>query len=143
MLPSLQGNVGMAAVARQMRRLFGPAGGAVRQDVLAATGVDEQSKAASDDDDFEALVSYRNAKKSSTEKESTWAKKGKAGENTGDGEIPNGTNSKMGTRDRCYLRKSKNYLVPKCPQRGRLGTGTIPASSPPDVSARPPCSSIS
>ena len=36
-LASVQGDLGISAVARQMRRLFGQRGGFARQDVLATT----------------------------------------------------------------------------------------------------------
>ena len=36
---SVQGNLGISTVARQMQRQFGPCGGVVGQDVLAATDV--------------------------------------------------------------------------------------------------------
>ena len=36
----VQGNLEITAVPRQMRRLLGPCGGAVRQDVLAAKDAD-------------------------------------------------------------------------------------------------------
>ena len=49
----------MDAVARQMRRLFGLMGGALRQDVLAETDVDGKSKDASDEGDFAARVANR------------------------------------------------------------------------------------
>ena len=41
-------------------------GGAVRQDVLAVTDVDEEPKDASDDDNFAARVALRQANKNST-----------------------------------------------------------------------------
>ena len=64
---SAQGNLGTNApmlhalrkVDAPMRRLFGPRGGAVRQDVLAATGVGGNSDA---EDDFAALLAHRGAK---------------------------------------------------------------------------------
>ena len=62
-----------------MRCLFGPIGGAVQQDVLAAADVGEESEDASGDDDFAWLVAYSKAKKSMTDKEGTGGKKSKAG----------------------------------------------------------------
>ena len=56
-LASAQGNLGVPAVARQMRRLFGPRGGAVRQDVLAATDADVSSNG----DDVAARATHREA----------------------------------------------------------------------------------
>ena len=55
-----KGNSGISAVVRQMRHVFGPCGGAPRQDVLAATDVDVKSNGG---DDFAASAAYRNAKK--------------------------------------------------------------------------------
>ena len=59
-LTSAQGNLGLPAVAKQTRRLFGPCGGAVRQDVLAAAGWDAAS---GEGTDFEVWVAHRKAKK--------------------------------------------------------------------------------
>ena len=56
----MQGNMGIAAGARQMRRLFGSRRGAVRQDVLATTDVGVNSH---EEGDFAAWVAYRKAKK--------------------------------------------------------------------------------
>ena len=42
-LASVQGNLGISAVARQRRRLLGPRGGAPPQNALAATDVDATS----------------------------------------------------------------------------------------------------
>ena len=48
---SVQGNLGLSAVPRQMRRLFGPRGGVVRWGGLAATDADVNSNGG---DDFAA-----------------------------------------------------------------------------------------
>ena len=53
-LASVRENLGMAAEERQLGRLFGPMGDAVRQDVLAATDTGEKAKDASEGGDFEA-----------------------------------------------------------------------------------------
>ena len=42
-LASVQGNLGIPAVDRQMRRRFGPCGGVARKEVLAATVVEVNS----------------------------------------------------------------------------------------------------
>ena len=55
-LASVQGNLGISAVDQQIRRLFGPFGGAAPQDVSAAADVDAISD---EDDDFAAWVVYR------------------------------------------------------------------------------------
>ena len=47
---------GTAAAARRMRRLSGPLGSKVRQDVLAATDMEEEAKTSPDGEDFEACV---------------------------------------------------------------------------------------
>ena len=51
-LAGAQGNLGISAVARQMRRLFGPRGGAARRDAWAATDADANSN----DDNLAACV---------------------------------------------------------------------------------------
>ena len=66
-LASPRGNSGAAAAARWTRRLRGPMGNAVRQDVLAATDLEEKAGGAPDDDDFEAWVASRKAEKNLTE----------------------------------------------------------------------------
>ena len=43
-LASAQGSLGIAAAARQMRRLLGPMGKSVRLDVLLATGKEDKAK---------------------------------------------------------------------------------------------------
>ena len=55
-------NFGISAVARQLRRVFGPRGGAARQNALAATDVDANSNGESD---FAEWVARRKAKKKS------------------------------------------------------------------------------
>ena len=50
----------MAAAARQIRRLFGPIGGAVRGDVLAATEMDANSS----DEDLAAWATCRKSEAS-------------------------------------------------------------------------------
>ena len=54
-LASAQGNSGFPAVAEHMRRLFGPRGGAVAQDVLIAADFDVSWE---DGVDFEEWVAY-------------------------------------------------------------------------------------
>ena len=56
---SVRGALGIAAVARQMRWLFGPRGGAARQHVLAAAGAD----AISNHNCCAAWAAYRKARK--------------------------------------------------------------------------------
>ena len=69
----------MAAVAMQLRRLFGPMGGALRRVVLAATQAGEKSKDTSDTDDFAGRAAYRMAGKSTTKKDSTGGRKRRVG----------------------------------------------------------------
>ena len=76
-LASVHGDLCMAGAARQMRRLFAPLGAAVCQYVLAATDVDEKSKDASGDDDFEAWVAYRKAKRMLAKNEGSWGNRNK------------------------------------------------------------------
>ena len=64
-LASVQGNLGISAVAQQMRRLFGRHGGVGRRDVFQAADVDVTS---SEDDDFAGWVAYRKAKKKDEKK---------------------------------------------------------------------------
>ena len=59
-IASVQGNLGISAVARQMRRIFDPRDGAYRQDVFVATAADAMSY---DADDFPEWTAYRKAKK--------------------------------------------------------------------------------
>ena len=56
----MQGALGSHAVANQMRRLFGPRGGAARRDGSVAADIDVFSGA---ETDFEGWASYRFAKK--------------------------------------------------------------------------------
>ena len=59
-LASVHVNVGLPAVAKQTRRLFGSRGGAARQDALVTANIDVSS---AEKTDFEALASHRLAKK--------------------------------------------------------------------------------
>ena len=59
-LTSVLGNLGLAAVARQMRRQLGPGDSAALRDVLAAPDAGATSN---ENDDFAAWVPHRNAKK--------------------------------------------------------------------------------
>ena len=58
-LAGAQGNVGFPAVAEQLRRLFGPRGGAAHQDVFVAADIDLSSE---EETDFDAWAAYRKAK---------------------------------------------------------------------------------
>ena len=58
-LASIRSTVAFPEVASQMRRLFGPRGGAARQDVLVAADLD----AASEEEDFARCAGYCKAKK--------------------------------------------------------------------------------
>ena len=55
-------NAGVPEASSQIRPLFGPRGNAARQDVLSAADLD----AVSEEEDFEAWVAYRKAKKEKT-----------------------------------------------------------------------------
>ena len=78
---SIPGNLGVVAVTRQMRRLFGPFGGAVRQNVSAAADIGVNS---SDDDYAEGslTVTPRKIKKkgrgSDSEKKSGGSERGRS-----------------------------------------------------------------
>ena len=67
---SARGRLEIATAARQMRLLFGPTGGTVRQDAPAVTEVEEKAKTPSDADDFEVWKAYRKAEKDPTRRES-------------------------------------------------------------------------
>ena len=69
---SAQGNLEIPAAARQTRRLFGPIGGPVRRDVLAAMEIDANSSNV----DIAAMVAYRGAKKSMAKREGAGQKYG-------------------------------------------------------------------
>ena len=58
--PARMGNLGMATAARQLRRLVGPVGNVVGQDVLLVT---DKAETVTEDGDFEAWVTSRKAKK--------------------------------------------------------------------------------
>ena len=59
-LGSAPGNLGFPSVAKHMRRLFGPRGGAARRDVLVNAGIDASSE---DEADSESRAARRKAKK--------------------------------------------------------------------------------
>ena len=58
MVARVLGSLGIKDAPRQMRRLFGPCGGAARHDAVAATDVDVNLN---DEDDFAAWTAHRHA----------------------------------------------------------------------------------
>ena len=75
-----------------MRRLFGPCGGATRQDVLAATDADANWKG----EDFAARVVYRQTEKRKEKSDGVGAAKKEGERVRGDGQTPNGIGPKNG-----------------------------------------------
>ena len=91
----------------------------------------------------EAWASYRKAKISLTKKESTGGKEITEDNAKRDDETSNGMNSRTGWRNRCFSCNGEYQLLSKCPHRGHLGSGAVPASLSPKVSSGPPYPSIS
>ena len=76
----------MAAAARRARRLFGPMGNAVQQDVPAAMDTEEKAKDAFGEADFGASVAYPKAGKHLTKTKRDGGKEGKSEQVKGVGE---------------------------------------------------------
>ena len=123
---SAQGDSGVTPAARRTRGQFGPIGGAVRQDALAAT----EWSVNSSDDGFAAWVAHRKAKNNLPDKDWASGSKQKAGGAKGAGETLYGINHETGERGRRYLRNSGHHLLPKCPQHCALSRNSAPVASP-------------
>ena len=110
-LASMQGNQGISAVARPLRRLFGLCGDAVCQGLLAATAVGANSK---NGGDLAALIAHSKVKKrkggrvdnDGTTKVTDEVKEG--------GRTLSGINRVTGRGNRCYWSNSEHHLLPEC-----------------------------
>ena len=69
--------------------------------------------------------------------------KKKAGEVKGGGATLHGINGQTARKNRRYSPNSGYHLLPMCPQRGTLGTNSVPVASSPWKPTRPPYASIS
>ena len=126
-----------------MGRLFGPMGDTGQQDVLAGPIMEEKDKTHWDDDDLEAWVAYRTAKKVVAKREGLGGPRKKTGSVKGDGGKSNGIYPKDGERNRSHSRKSE-YRPPPVSAAGwpESGDGPPLPSSFPKLDPRPPNSSI-
>ena len=109
------------------RRLFGPLGGAVRQDVLVAT-------------DWWRAVGR---KKRKGKREGRGGAKKKNGKVRGDGRAPNSINQETGRRHRRHGRNSEYHMLLKCPMRGVSNRDSVLVPTASRGSRRPPNTSIS
>ena len=94
-------------VTEQMRRLFGNIGSAQTGDVLVAQGLDQVS----DEDDFEAWVAYRKAKRA--KKNSSDGRSHDFAPRYGTGEIKNAANYRTGEINRCFVCNSECPCAPQ------------------------------
>ena len=98
-LASLGNTLAFLQASAQMRRLFGPSGYASRQDVLVAQDLD----AASEEEDFEALMARRRAERAKKE----GGGQGNHDKPVGGGRAKNPINRRTGGRSRCYTCNSE------------------------------------
>ena len=138
-LASTHGRSGIRGIALQMRRAFGPSGGAGKQDVLSPgdNGGDDPPPATGAT--FESMAAFRRAKRKSHDEPTRVAKKGPKRRKEGS----NGINSGTGRRHRCFLRNSERYPLQRSPHRIWVSAGTFPALPCACVARRPPFPTIS
>ena len=99
-------------VAAQMRRLFGNMGSSQNMDVLVTQDVDQ----ASDEDDFEAWVAYRKAKRAKNNMGDAGSRD--LGSKYGKGTMKNAVNYRTGEINRCFVCNSEYHYAPQCPRKG-------------------------
>ena len=127
---SVQGNLGVSAAARQIRRLLRPRGGAAREDVSAAGDVDSNSN---DQDDFAAWDAYRKARKNDKGNAKVGGATKMEGEVKEGGRTPNGIEQNTGLSKRCSWRDSGYQLLPTRPGKN---TSRYDSDPPPPLLAK-------
>ena len=115
-------------VSAQMRRLFGSIGSSQNMDVLVAQDLDHVS----DEDDFEAWVAYRKAKRA--KKNSSDGGSRDLAPRHGKGQIKNSANYRTREVNRCFVCNSEYHYAPQCPRKG----GKPGVQSPPNHGKKKP-----
>ena len=114
-LASLGNTLAFPLVSARMRRLFGPCGYASRQDVMVAQDMDTVSE----EEDFEAWVAYRKAKRATRGNgEPNRRAKAEVGDSGGrekGGRTKNPVGRRTGRRNRRYTCDSEYHYAPQCP----------------------------
>ena len=128
-LASLGDTLAFPNVAAQMRRLFGPRGYASRQDNLVAQDMDT----APAEEDFEAWLAYRKAKRAQKENGDHGSRE--KSKSSGEGRSKNAINRRTGERNRCYTCNIEYHYAPQRPQEETRYGG---APSPQRRSKKPP-----
>ena len=139
LLASVKGNLGISAISQQMRRLFGPRGGAAWGDVSAATDVYVESIG----DDYAARAAYRKAKKRQRGSHGVGGPEKKSEKAAGrmGGQTPNSLNQKKTSPAKpCNLCYCGYYLLPKGPSWGLSKRDSALVTPPSRSSNRPPYS---
>ena len=137
---TVQGNLGIPAVVRQMRPSCGARGGVARQDVSAATDADANPNY---EDAFAERVARRTPRKGGEKKKADDDGPKKVQDKGKErGQTLNGINENTGRRAKCNWSNSENHRLPKRPLR------SAPKSEPQSPSPssrqgyRPPHSAI-
>ena len=140
-MESAPGSLDCPVVAKQMRHISQPCGGANKDDILYMTtddgGVDEE------DLSYQAWVAFRNAARGRADQLKGVRSRpgGKASKQ--DDQARNGCNRRTGERNRCFGRGGEFHLLSKRPKRPYTST-VDPSSSPlPNSGPRSSFSSIS
>ena len=114
-LASLGNTLAFQQVSPRKRRLFGACSCASRQDVLVAPDMDT----ASEEEDLEAWMAYRKAKRAKKE----GGFQGTCDKSFGEERTNNPTNRRTGERNRCYTCNSEYRYAPQCPQKENRYSG--------------------
>ena len=114
-LASLGNALPFPQVSAQTRRLFGPRGRASRQDVLVTQDMDM----AFEEEDFEAWLAYRKAKRATRESgepdKRAKTEGGDYGSRDKGGRTKNPIDRRAGRRNRCFARNSEYHHAPQRP----------------------------
>ena len=122
-LACVQNNLAFPGAPSLMRRLFGPRGSAVRQDVLAAADLGP----ALGEEDYAAWVAYRKARKGQKrERRRSDRRKTARSRPRGEGRAMNGFNRKTGESDGRYTCNREFHYAPDCPNKDNRSGGPSP-----------------
>ena len=124
-MAAVQGSLDYPLLAKQMRQILNPVGGAHKEDILnisAGTG-----GAGDEDLSHEAWIAFRKAGGSHREPPQSMRPRPTGKGSKQDEQARNGFNRRAGERNRCFSCGSEFHLLPKCPKR----TNAPPAHSLP------------
>ena len=141
-LASLSKAMASPQVSAQTRRLFGPCGYASRRDVLVAQDMDT----ASEEEDCEAWLAYRKAKRATRGSGETSKRAKTEGGDDGSrgrsGRTKNPIDRRAERQNRRYACNSECHCAPQCPQKENRRSGAPSPLKTSKKSSNEPYSSI-